>query len=135
MKPSSRRVVNAFLSAPGHRLTTHQLCQPTVGGIRFSARLKELRDAGCEIDSRRTARSGWTYTLRWCPIAVASPGIDDLPPELRAAQTPAGSQGGGTRSDAPRRPDSDPTGAPITGGELPTLFPREKPPHDSEQAA
>jgi hypothetical protein len=46
MKPSALAVLNRLRKGPA---TTHDLCQPDVGGIRFSARIKELRDLGFVI--------------------------------------------------------------------------------------
>ena len=50
MKPSTRRVLTRLRKGPA---TTHDLCQPEVGGGRFGARPRELRQLGFEIDESR----------------------------------------------------------------------------------
>lgn len=63
MSPCTRRVLLALREAGETGVTTAQLCQPDVGGVRFSARILELRDVGCVI-ARRQVRSGcWRYWL------------------------------------------------------------------------
>jgi hypothetical protein len=129
MKPSSRRVLRAFLAAPGRTLSTHQLGQPEVGGFRFGARLKELREEGCEIEAHRVSRGGWNYTLRSWPTELDAGAVANAGVEPGGNDAPAG-------SIASNRDGSDPARAissPGPGGAL-ALFPREKPPHDREAA-
>lgn len=54
MKPSTARVLERLRF--GHA-STHDLCQPNIGGVRFGARLQELRDLGYVI-SREYVRDG-----------------------------------------------------------------------------
>lgn len=49
LKPSCRRTLYALRAAGGRGATTGELCRPEVGGIRFGARVHELREAGCVI--------------------------------------------------------------------------------------
>jgi hypothetical protein len=63
MRPSARRVLRALEAAGGRGATTHDLCQPDVGGIRFGARIKELRDEGYEIRRVEERAGSHRYTL------------------------------------------------------------------------
>lgn len=60
MKPTTRNVLDRLRVAPA---TTHDLCQPEVGGIRFGGRIKELRDLGYVIDRKRVREGSHLYTL------------------------------------------------------------------------
>ena len=50
MKPSCRRVLDRLRQGPA---TTHDLMQADVGGVRFGARLRELRELGFSIAEQR----------------------------------------------------------------------------------
>lgn len=63
MRPSARRVLQALEAAGGRGATTRELCQPHTGGIRFSARIKELRDEGYEIRRVEERAGSHRYTL------------------------------------------------------------------------
>lgn len=62
MKKTSakQRVLARLLIGPAN---TAELCQPDVGGIRFGARLLELRREGYEITERRLRAGSSLYTL------------------------------------------------------------------------
>ena len=47
--------------------TTAELCQPDVGGVRFGARLMELRADGYTITEERLGQSCHLYTLAGVP--------------------------------------------------------------------
>jgi hypothetical protein len=62
--------------------TTADLCAPDVGGVRFSARLMELRDDGHIIEDHPIRQGSWKYTLvneARTPLAVV-PSPAPLPP-------------------------------------------------------
>lgn len=70
------RVLAALQDGPK---TTAELCQPEVGGVRFGARLAELRhDEGHNITEERLRAGSSLYTLQLSP--AARPGGDSLPP-------------------------------------------------------
>lgn len=104
MKPSTRRVFDALLAAPNRTLTTHALCQPDLGGVRFGGRLHELKhDHGCVIEGHRIHEGGWAYKLvSWpqdlAPTAVGTATFD--PGGLGGSADPGGSHLG-TPSDHP----------------------------------
>ena len=62
MKPSTARLLDALRQGPQ---TTHSLMQADVGGLRFGARLLELRQAGYEVTEERLPlpTRGSLYTL------------------------------------------------------------------------
>lgn len=64
MKPSTLRVLHALLTAGDHGATTHDLCQPNVGGIRFGGRIHELRELGYVIEARPERPGSHRYTLK-----------------------------------------------------------------------
>ena len=124
MKPSALRVARTLLAAPGRTLTTHELAQPNVGGLRFGARIAELREAGCEIETKVVKRSGCTYTLLSWPTEVDA--------ELQGARV---HPGGNDASPGQHLPDDSgpPEHSPASVG---SLFPghvgRGEPGHDRE---
>lgn len=63
LKPSARRVLRLLDAAGDAGQTTHDLCQPQAGGIRFSARVAELRDAGLMIAQHRVRNGSHRYWL------------------------------------------------------------------------
>lgn len=63
LKPSARRVLAALQAAGTRGATTHELCQPHVGGTRFGARINDLRQAGYVIVEHRERRGSSRYTL------------------------------------------------------------------------
>lgn len=60
LKPSAYRVLLALRDGPR---TTAQLCLPSCGGTRFSARIHELRAAGAVIEEKRVRPGSSTYRL------------------------------------------------------------------------
>lgn len=63
LKPSARRVLVALRNAGSSGCTTGQLCQPGVGGVRFGARIAELRDAGVKILVSEERVGSYRYKL------------------------------------------------------------------------
>jgi hypothetical protein len=67
LRPSARRVVRALEAAPGHQARTDQLSHALVGGVRFGARLQEIRQTlaphGIEITAEQLPNHQWLYTL------------------------------------------------------------------------
>lgn len=63
LKPSARRVLVALQNAGEQGATTAQLCQPGVGGVRFGARIAELRAAGVAITARQLRPGSYRYRL------------------------------------------------------------------------
>lgn len=57
------RVLHALQAAGQHGCTTAQLCQPDVGGVRFGARLAELRAEGHHITGRPVRAGSHRYVL------------------------------------------------------------------------
>lgn len=73
MSPTCERILEALRRAPGCTLTTSQLAQPDVGGVRFGGRLHELKhDYGVEIERRRIRDRSWAYTLKSEPPVESS---------------------------------------------------------------
>lgn len=62
LKPA-RRVLDALRAAGSRGATTHELCQPDVGGIRFGSRIGELRDAGYRIAKSYERKGSYRYVL------------------------------------------------------------------------
>lgn len=54
------RILAALRTGPK---VTHELASPAVGGVRFGARLQELREAGHTIREERVRQSQHRYTL------------------------------------------------------------------------
>jgi hypothetical protein len=63
LKPSCRRVLYTLRHAGATGATTSELCQPDTGGIRFGARINELRDYGCTITRVQLRPGAWRYWL------------------------------------------------------------------------
>lgn len=63
LKPSTRRVLSALTAAGERGLTTAQLCQPGVGGVRFGARVLELRSVGFTIAASQERPGSYRYKL------------------------------------------------------------------------
>lgn len=82
MKPTTARVLRTLQDAERRGATTAELCQPDVGGVRFAARLHELRhEHGFEIAEERIRQGSSRYTLigsaagsasRWPSSSVAT---------------------------------------------------------------
>lgn len=62
LKPSARRVLNALRTGPK---TTAQLCQPDIGGVRFGARVAELRALRYVIAEQRVRQGSSLYELHF----------------------------------------------------------------------
>jgi len=73
MKPTTHRVLRRC-----HR----ELSQPDVGGLRFGARLLELREMGFKVDARAERPGSWRYRLVSTP---ATERLFDATPDRRAA--------------------------------------------------
>lgn len=63
VKPSARRVLAALEQAGPAGCTTHALCQPEIAGIRFGARIHELRQAGYRIQCSPVRAGSSRYVL------------------------------------------------------------------------
>ncbi len=63
LKPSARRVLVALTNAGAQGCTTAQLCQPGTGGVRFSSRILELREAGFTITTTPERPGSSRYRL------------------------------------------------------------------------
>lgn len=64
VRPPAKRVYNVLKAREHLGATTAELCQPAVGGHRFSSYINELRDAGVAIDTIRQSGSSYRYVLR-----------------------------------------------------------------------
>jgi hypothetical protein len=82
VKPSALRVLDCLRAKGTQGATTHDLCQPEVGGIRFGARLMELRKAGYEITSQRESKGSHRYTLVSEPAPPERVASDAAPENL-----------------------------------------------------
>lgn len=63
MKPSTKRVLRVLQNVGEQGATTHYLCQPYVGGLRFGARIAELRQEGYRITSTPVRAGSYRYRL------------------------------------------------------------------------
>lgn len=82
---SKQRVLQALKDAGEHGLNTVALCQPEVGGVRFSARIQELRDDGYDIQSTCIRLGSWRYWLvppAPAPVPAPEPSEKAPPPSL-----------------------------------------------------
>lgn len=128
MSKGQRKVLHAFLSAPGHRLTTAELCRVEIAGGRYGARIHELEHAhGCHFEKRCLRQGSWLYTLVSWPVEVGA-GLS------KAGADPGGNDAispdhGRDRDGALVGVDSD-----ADPGEAPSLFPDDightRPAHD-----
>lgn len=77
MKPSTARVLKRLRQGPA---TTHDLMGADVGGVRFGARLCELRGLGFTIDEQRLPlpTHGSRYTLTFDAEQASPTGTGDL---------------------------------------------------------
>jgi hypothetical protein len=97
VKPSAARVLIVLRAAGRVGAPTGLLCRPEIGGARFGARVKELRQAGCLIENVRERPGSDRYWLRHLPDEVLEDARSSLDPmELAAVRAAAGDQ-------APRR--------------------------------
>ena len=63
LSPCTRRVAQALAAAGGRGCTTAELCQPTVGGVRFGARIYDLREVGFVVREQRMRNGQSRYWL------------------------------------------------------------------------
>ena len=63
LTPSARRLLAALQDAGDKGLSTSQLCQPALGGVRFGARVHDLRQAGYRISETRVRQGSSRYVL------------------------------------------------------------------------
>lgn len=61
--PTTQRVLQVLQAVGATGATTRELCQPNVGGVRFGARIMELREAGFEITCVRERNGSSRYRL------------------------------------------------------------------------
>lgn len=64
MCPAARRVLATLVGAGERGATTADLCQPGVGGVRFGARIHELRGLGFRIDATPVRTGSYRYFFR-----------------------------------------------------------------------
>lgn len=64
MCPAARRVLAKLIGAGERGATTAELCQPGVGGVRFGARVHELRGLGFRIDAAPVRTGSYRYFFR-----------------------------------------------------------------------
>jgi hypothetical protein len=63
-RPSAKQRVLAELRRAGPRgLTTAQISHPSIGGIRATGRVHELREAGWIVEATRVREGSWLYRL------------------------------------------------------------------------
>lgn len=118
MKPTTARVLRTLQDAGDRGATTAELCQPDVGGTRFSSRIHELRHLhGHEIHETRVRQGSPRYTL-----AAGQP-----PPATRT-----GGQTDGGHS--PRRPILAARGSSVPR-RVPAPEPYTEPPDDEHSWA
>lgn len=79
------RILKALRVAGGRGATTSELCQPDVGGVRFGARIKELRDDGYAITAVLERPGSHRYTLVPNPSGPVAPATPASPPQAGAA--------------------------------------------------
>jgi hypothetical protein len=109
VKPSSERVLE-YLRTHGGRATTRELCQPEVGGVRFGARLAEIRAEGAVIDGKRLRPGSYLYTLtRDIGLDGGSSSLASVESGAVAAEVETGSL------DHNRRPSPESAPAPASG--------------------
>jgi hypothetical protein len=63
LTPTAQRVLAALQEAGKYGRATNQLCQPDVGGVRFGARILDLRRAGYLIREERIRTGQSRYVL------------------------------------------------------------------------
>lgn len=79
MKPTTARVLRTLQDAGEYGATTAELCQPDVGGVRFAARVHELRhEHGFEIAEMRVRQGSSRYTLIGSAAGSASRDVEPL---------------------------------------------------------
>ena len=96
-RPPRRELVLRELRRAGRNgATTAQLCHPQVGGVRFSARIEELRKAGFVITQRYERPGSHRYVLVLVPTPEVGPGAGE-PNEGQSSDTvpPGGVSGSG----------------------------------------
>lgn len=92
LKPTARRTLYALRAAGQRGATTGELCQPNAGGIRFGARIQELRDHGCVIFRVQLQPGRWRYWLQVDPFEAqqpARPTSTDLDAQLNLVERAA----------------------------------------------
>ena len=101
MKPTTARVLRTLQDAGERGATTAELCQPDVGGVRFAARVHELRHLhGHTIVETRVRQGSSRYVLRSEFLPGATPTgreADEGEPRRRALMVAA------SGSSVPRR--------------------------------
>ena len=106
MKPSCARVLRTLQDAGERGATTAELCQPDVGGVRFAARVHELRHLhGHTIVETRVRQGSSRYVLRSEFLPGATPtGREADGGEPRRRPIPAASGPSVPRRVAAREP-------------------------------
>lgn len=73
------RILHALQRAGSRGCTTAELCQPDLGGVRFGARIKELRDDGHTIVEQIVRKGSHRYVL-----VADKPAREQAAPDPRA---------------------------------------------------
>ena len=63
-KTAKTRVLAALMAAGERGCTNVELCQPSIGGMRFGGRVFELGEAGWDIAATRERGGVWRYTFK-----------------------------------------------------------------------
>jgi hypothetical protein len=71
VKPATLKVFRLLRDAQPGSVTTHQFIEAGCGS-RYSARLFELRELGCEIVTKRLRQGSASYTLIYAPPGLGS---------------------------------------------------------------
>jgi hypothetical protein len=118
LKPGAMRVLKALTDAGENGCTTHALCQPDVGGLRFGARLGEIRAEGYTVKTKYLRPGSHLYVLNTdtAPAAVAVVEAGRLRPAAPSFET-EGRRRASPRTTSPRALRSASTTTPV-----PTLF-------------
>lgn len=86
------RVLAALKNAGRIGCTTAQLCDPSVGGVRFGGRVKELRDEGHEIERFYVRSGSHRYVL--ANVGAVTPSGPQAAPETPEAPSEAAESSG-----------------------------------------
>lgn len=109
------RVLTALVAAGDRGLTNVQLCHPDVGGNRFGARIKELRDAGIPISDPRHEQGGvYRYVYGVPSSTQASQTVEARVAAVVAAFTPPPAEDPQTRFVTQMAPVVVPSAEPTT---------------------
>lgn len=80
LTPHQRKVLDAFLAAPGRKLSTDQLL---IGlkMAKYSSRMSELKTLGYNFDKHHDPHQGWVHRLVGTPVQQSQPATPVEPAE------------------------------------------------------